>query len=232
MFYDNGKKQRVAAFIDGFNVYHFLDNSYFSKYKWLDYKKLASSYLPRKGELISVQYFTAQATWDQHKVRRHNIYIRALQHIGVEVVIGRFKKIRKKVIIRNDASHRKFKTTDGYINGTQFYGYTFEEKKTDVNIACEMVSKAACNEYDIALLISGDTDFEPVIETVQKVFNKEIYVVVPNRRISGSIQRLLPKGHCASIKEKHLIESILSDPLILKDGTSLKCPKEWRAINT
>lgn len=90
---------RVAAFIDGFNVYYLLNKPNLRKYKWLNYSSLAARFLPRGGELVSVQYFTAKATWDERKARRHDLYMRALRHFGVECVVGRFKKLKKKVVI-------------------------------------------------------------------------------------------------------------------------------------
>lgn len=193
---------RVAAFVDGFNVYHYLLRRGYTKYKWLNYSKLAECYLPRNSRLASVHYFTARATWDHDKVLRHDIYIRALQHVGIKVTIGRFKDIKKKIVIRNDASNSRYSTSDGSLYGSVFFGYTFEEKKTDVNIACAMVSGAAQDTYDVALLISGDTDFEPAIQTVQQIFKKDMIVAVPSKKMSGSLKSLLPVGHCVSIREK------------------------------
>ena len=37
-------EKRVAVFVDGFNVYHFLDKTPgYKKYKWLNYQKLAET---------------------------------------------------------------------------------------------------------------------------------------------------------------------------------------------
>jgi hypothetical protein len=54
---------RVAAFVDGFNLYHALRDLK------LDHLK----------------------TWQPDSYRRHREYVRALQAIGVKVVMGRFK---------------------------------------------------------------------------------------------------------------------------------------------
>lgn len=220
---------RVAAFIDGFNVYHFLCQPENRHCKWLNYYALCENLLPRNSQLTSVQYFTAKATWDPAKERRHNIYIRALQHAGVDVVIGKFKHTKKLVVIKNEASWKTFKTVDGKVNGTRFFGYSFEEKKTDVSIACEMLSKAAKDSYDTAMLISGDTDFEPVLRTIMKDFKKDLWVVVPNKRIAGSIKALTPRGQCASLKRNIIEKSLLDDPFIVGDGTELRCPNEWKS---
>ncbi|MFZ5979548.1 MAG: NYN domain-containing protein, partial [Candidatus Zixiibacteriota bacterium] len=156
-----------------------------------------------------------------------DIYIRALRYAGIDIVVGRFKRLKKKVVLKNEASYKNYTTSDGNIPGSIFYGYTFEEKKTDVNIACSIISKATNNEYDTALLLSGDTDFEPAISTVQQLFKKDIIVAVPNKKIAGSIKSIVPKGHCVTIREKDLACSLLPDPIKLPDGKIITCPLEW-----
>ncbi len=43
-----------------------------------------------------------------------------------------------------------------------------EEKKTDVNIAVEIMSDAFANLYDALILVSGDSDTQPLIQWVNK----------------------------------------------------------------
>jgi uncharacterized LabA/DUF88 family protein len=143
-------------------------------------------------------------------------------------MVGRFKRLKKKIVVKNEASRSRFHTIDGPLQGSIFYGYTFEEKRTDVSIGCQMIAKAANDEYDIALLFSGDTDFEPAIDAVQNTFGKQIIVAVPNKRISGSIKRIVPVGNCVSIREQDIAASQLPDPLLLDNDTQLTCPQSWK----
>lgn len=220
---------RAAGFIDGFNVYHFIDNSEnaLSGLKWLDYRTLCERFLPTSHELTSVQYFTSVAAWDEDKARRHSLYIRALQTRNVQVLKGNFKKAKKKVIIRNEASMILVDTRDGRIAGTTFYGYLREEKQTDVNLAVQMVTKAALDEYDCAILVSGDTDFEPAIETVQRVFGKRVIVAVPNRTIAGSIPRIVGEANCRQITRADLANSQLPEIITDSKGRKLSRPQGW-----
>lgn len=43
------------------------------------------------------------------------------------------------------------------------------EKKVDINIAIDIISLAYENEYDTAVLVSGDGDFVPVVKRVKKL---------------------------------------------------------------
>ena len=44
--------------------------------------------------------------------------------------------------------------------------YTVEEKGTDVNLAVHAISKGYHNAYDTAIIMSGDTDYIPVMDTL------------------------------------------------------------------
>jgi uncharacterized LabA/DUF88 family protein len=223
------KRKRVAVFIDGFNVYHFLNNyPDLNKYKWLDYNKLSKQFIPPESKIVSVNYFTALARWDAQKVRRHNIYIRALRSVGVNVIVGKFKYSARTFVVKDNNSKLRFKTRDGWINGRYQYGYTFEEKKTDVNIAVWMLKMAMKQEYDTALLMSGDTDFEPVIAVLNDEFPEiKVQIVVPNKGIAGSLRHLAGRGNYHIINEKHLKESQLDDEIILQDERKLTRPHNW-----
>lgn len=67
---------RIAAFVDGFNLYHAIDSSpAFHKYKWLNLRKLVQCFVRSQDEIKAVFYFTAYATWDSKKVERHKSYV-------------------------------------------------------------------------------------------------------------------------------------------------------------
>ena len=68
------KINRVSFFIDGFNVYHALDDyKSFHKYKWLDYSALAKCFVSSKEIITDIFYFTAYAEWDLDKKARHQL---------------------------------------------------------------------------------------------------------------------------------------------------------------
>lgn len=64
------QRKTAAIFIDGFNVYHFIEKHH-PWGKWLDYRALAKVMLPKSLEIGPVYYFSALARWDQNKVQRH-----------------------------------------------------------------------------------------------------------------------------------------------------------------
>ena len=58
-----GKKRKVSFYIDGFNIYHRI-NEYYHKtgkcYKWLNYKSLCNSLLKDKETLADIYLFTGE----------------------------------------------------------------------------------------------------------------------------------------------------------------------------
>ena len=48
-----------------------------------------------------------------------------------------------------------------------------KEKMTDVNIATEMLQDAFLDKYDMAMLISGDSDLIPPIRAIHNNFKKK-----------------------------------------------------------
>ncbi len=53
---------------------------------------------------------------------------------------------------------------------------TFHEKGVDVRIAVDMIKYARQNKYDVAYLVSSDTDLVPAIKEVQSIGKKVCYV--------------------------------------------------------
>ena len=200
---------RVAAFIDGFNLFHALDaNPTFHKYKWLNLSRLTRCFVKQDDEITGVFYFTAYASWNPTKVEKHKNYVRALELEGVKPVFGEFR--------RKDRRCPKC----GKIYPT------FEEKETDVNIAIKLFQTALANLYDTALIVSGDSDLIPALEAVKQTFpDKRIIVVIP---IGRHAEALKQTAHAhMKLKEKHLASCQFEDE-IRKGDLVLIRPDSWK----
>ena len=74
--------QRVAAYIDGFNLYYGLRSKGWRRYYWLDLRRLAQRLLHPGQQLVAVRYFTTRVApepGDRDKARRQNTYLEALE---------------------------------------------------------------------------------------------------------------------------------------------------------
>jgi uncharacterized LabA/DUF88 family protein len=201
--------EKVIFFIDGFNLYHALDNKRFYRYKWLDLSALAQKFISKKDKIEDIYYFTALAFWSADKLKRHKEFIKAQEIKGTKIIYGEFKKKDKKCRLCN-----------------KWYK-TFEEKQTDVNIAVKLFKLAIQNRYDKAFIISGDSDLIPSIEAVKSTFpDKQIGVIIPIGRSAEQLKQTC--DFYMKMKEKHLKASILPDVINLGDGKSLERPQWWR----
>lgn len=62
--------------------------------------------------------------------------------------------------------------------------YTTKEKGTDTNIATHMLVKGFNNAYDVAILVSGDTDYIPVLKSLHDIGKLVILATLPNQEQS------------------------------------------------
>ena len=62
--------------------------------------------------------------------------------------------------------------------------YTTKEKGTDIRLAVNMLSKGYQNAYDVAILVSGDTDYIPVVEELHHLGKIVILATFPTQNIT------------------------------------------------
>ena len=173
-------KERVAVYVDGFNLYHALDDLQRPHLKWLNLRKLADLLISRQSQrIVKVCYFTAapdhfQNTGSVDKLLRHRAYTTALAAKGVIVVPGSFA-LRHRIY--RGRNHRVV---------CQHH----EEKKTDVALAVHLLNDAWCDVYDRALVICVDTDQTPASAMVQTHFPDKAVICVspPERSHHGEIK--------------------------------------------
>lgn len=153
---------RVSAFIDGFNLYHAVADTGRHELKWIDLRRLVEQFAPTpQYELGDVLYFSAFATWLPAPYARHREYVAALEAVGVTCVMGQFKE-----------KPEKCRTC-----GARWPRH--EEKETDVNAALHLVQGALTDRYDLALLVSGDSDLSPAVRMVRELTPKAVRVLTP-----------------------------------------------------
>jgi len=211
------QKKRVRCYIDGYNVYHAIDDinrsrrGALSHLKWLDLRALMHHFIdPNVHEILGVSYFSAYMTWRSGREARHRAYIKALEHVGVKPILGQFKK--------KDAYCKNCKTTY----------QAREEKESDVNIATHLVSDAYENNFDQAFLITNDSDLLGPIRLVRAKFSKKGLKIIapPFRKHSKELWGIAT--HRAHILQAHLETSRLPESAHADDGTCIfTCPLEY-----
>lgn len=221
---------RVCVFIDGFNLYHAIVETYaHQRFKWLDLRQLSRNFIEPGETLADVLYFTAYPCWVQAKTERHKVYVSALNTVGVKCVLGRYKKVTRQFVADKMTVDQKQTLPIGY-NHTNLPGrirfHTHEEKETDVNIALYLYDYAVHDKFDKALLVSADSDLAPAISlTHHRHPSKIIECVLPVNKSSKCLSAITVRTH--RIETQHLECSLLPDPVITKRGKEIFKPTVW-----
>ena len=83
------------------------------------------------------------------------------------------------------------------------------------------------DNYDMAMLISGDSDLTPPIISVHQLFNqKRVFIAFPPKRHNNSMS-LVARGSL-TIGRKKLLDAQFNMEVISKSGYILRQPMEWR----
>lgn len=203
------KKERVIAYVDGFNLYFGIKASGHNDTLWLDIQKLSESLLKPNQELIYTKYFTSRVRNHPQKQQRQNAYIEAVETLdNCKIYYGHYQSQIEEC--------RRCGNTYPYAN----------EKMTDVNIAVEILIDAYSDKYDTALLITGDSDLVPPINAVHNFFKqKRVVVAFPPNRYNVSVNHVA-RGSM-TIGRKRLKDAQFPDNVKKKNGFILTRPNTW-----
>lgn len=201
--------ERVITYFDGFNLYHGLRSKYGRKFIWLDIEKLSQELLQDGQKLGKVKYFTAMIRNNPQKEIRQKTYISALSTLPkVEIYYGKY--------LNNKHTCPKC----GYVENIP------SEKMTDVNIATHLMTDAFTDQFDIAIIITADSDLSGPIKMVKELFPiKKIVIDFPPDRVSFDLKRF--STAYTHIGRRKLEVCQLPDEITLIDGTKIHKPKSW-----
>jgi uncharacterized LabA/DUF88 family protein len=150
---------RLMVFIDAAHVRENLKDSFSDDV--LDYNTFLQSILSQLVvpyfffDVIRVYYYDATAELDDPKEIIQKLYIQEIRNLpGFDDRLGTLKKTKKGP----------------------------RQKSVDTLIAVDMLSKAYENHYDIALIISGDEDYLPVVDAVKNT-GRRVYGVFSNAMV-------------------------------------------------
>jgi uncharacterized LabA/DUF88 family protein len=158
--------QRSIIYVDGFNLYYGAVRG--GPHKWLDLQKYFTMLRP-DDQIQRIWYFTALI--DGSHRQDQEAYLQALDTLPlVEIVLGKYK----------------YKTVKCTLSACTFSGPREfpvpEEKRSDVNIAIQMLDDAYSGRADRMIVVSGDSDLVPAIHLVKQRFPSiQTTVYVPSR---------------------------------------------------
>jgi hypothetical protein len=90
-----------------------------------------------------------------------------------------------------------------------------------------LLSDAFTDRFDVALLISADSDLVGPIQRVRHLFpDKRVIVVFPPARHSNALKNIAHA--CLHLDRATLVKSVFPDQVVKPDGFVLHRPAEWR----
>lgn len=183
------KPRRVNVYVDGFNLYY--GSLKGTPYKWLDLIALAERLFP-KETVNRVRYFSARVTGavDQGAPARQESYLRALRtNPRITVHLGTFLATQRSAPLA-PAPPAGAEPGLFYLlpHGRRFAWVTrTEEKGSDVNLATYLLTDGFDNDYDVAVVISNDSDLVEPIKIAKQRFGP-VGVVCPHKRQSVELK--------------------------------------------
>lgn len=200
---------RLIAYVDGFNLYFGMKQSKYERYMWLNVHALIASLLKADQVLVCVRYFTSRVIGDAGKMARQTSYLEALETVpDVHIYYGKYQRQGRRCSV--------CKATD----------YVANEKMTDVNIATELMADAFQDQFDVAMLVSADSDLTSPVRRVRGLFpDKRVIIAFPPARTSRELVGAASASF--TIGRQKLATSQLPDLVMRADGHWLSRPATW-----
>jgi uncharacterized LabA/DUF88 family protein len=209
---------RTIAYIDGFNLYNRALKTK-PRCKWLNLRCLIENILGPQNRLTEVKYYTAWVSGrtDPGQPIRQQAYIDAIKTLpGVSVYFGKFldKEIWRPLVNAPCSCKpcRMVKVHDT------------EEKGSDVNLASHLVWDGFQNRYDVAVVVSKDTD---LVEPIRIIRNsgKTVGIICPDGSLPPALNTVA--NFTRHIQVAHLANSQLANPVVGYGGKAIHRPPEW-----
>jgi hypothetical protein len=205
---------RVYVYVDGFNLYYRALKG--TPYRWLNLDELSKRLLDPTDTVEKVRYFTARVSaraGDPDAPRRQQILLSALG--TVPNIAFHYGKFLAKQKMRPLVSTGKFVE----IHDT-------EEKGSDVNLAINLLHDGWLGHYDVALVMSQDTDLIEPLRMVSCELKKTVGLIWldgrrPDRKMASAATfvRHLSKADLAGAQ--------FPNPVIRADGSQIYKPGTW-----
>lgn len=219
---------RTTVYIDGFNLYYRMLKAR-PDMKWVNPKALVEQILNRDHIITRVNYYTARISArppDIAAPARQATYLNALATVPeITVHEGTFMTSEPWMALAQPPQARP----NGYV-WTQpapsvVKVVKSEEKGSDVNLGVHLVRDAFLNTFDVAVVLTNDSDLvEPVRIAIHEA-RKRVGLLVPVKYPTQSL--IAVASFYLHIRPGHLARAQFADPVVQADGTLLAKPPTW-----
>ena len=206
---------KTIVYMDGFNLYYGAVKE--TPFKWLNIHHMCELLLP-KNQIIGMKYFTAKVFSrknDPQKHIRQQVYLRALRTIpNFEIIYGHYSEHPKWMRLANPQS------------GQPKYAEVIktEEKGSDVNLAVNLLHDGYQGKYQLATIVTNDSDLLSAVKIVQKDLGLKVGILNPQKHPSRELKN---EAHFMKKIRQGVIQAS-QFPNTMKDARgSFYKPKEW-----
>lgn len=140
----------------------------------------------------------------------------------VEIIYGRFLT-RKATRLLTKLPKRRRKGDIGLREV-----WVHEEKGSDVNLASYLLVDGSRARYDLAVVISNDSDLKTPVEIVREVYDAGVGIINPHsvRSYALSPHKIPPKSFYQELQPRRIRKAQL--PFDLRDDEGpIQCPDGW-----
>jgi len=216
------EKKKTIFYIDGFNLYHGLLKG--TQNQWLDLERFAVSLLPRpdEHEICAVKYFTARIKYNPDEPQAAFNQDRYLEALGssckVKIVEGFYKRFRVKLPFAKEPCKSCTKVPYGIV-------YRTVEKRSDVNLATEMMADVLRRAADTFAVVSGDVDFAAPLCFIRHEAKMRTLVFNPHENVCEDLRKFT--SYYRNIPRDLPSKCQLPDEVTLANGRTIHRPAAW-----
>lgn len=219
---------RTIIYVDGFNLYYRALKQR-PQYKWLNLKRLAEEVLDPINSVEQVNFYTARisARVNPTGPRDQQIYFDALATIPeVKIHFGNFQvnNTYARIPPFPDGKKELFKPWPTVVRIIKT-----EEKGSDVNLGVHLVRDACLGRFDVAAVITNDTDLVEPIRIAVNELSKTVGIISPVENPARSLQDVA--SFVRRIRPTHLLRAQFPNPLARDREPDLNRPLDWCVQN-
>ena len=216
---------RTTVYIDGFNLYYRALKG--TSHKWLDIAALSTVVLPSGHQIDRINYYTAHVSGrvDPGSPKRQHAYLRALETLpNVAIHYGNFLASREWAGLVQPPDFRPPFTLPAGAEPAVAYIWKTEEKGSDVNLGVHLVRDAFTGAFDVAAVLTNDTDLVEPIRIVTQEVKLSVTLLTPVAKPATSLAS-------AATNVRHIQPYIgpcqLPNPVLAPGGRRILKPASW-----
>ncbi len=176
---------KINVYVDGFNLYYGAIKR--TPYRWLDLLEMCRLLFPN-DQINKIKYFTARVSarpTDPDQPIRQSTYWRALQTIpNLSIIEGSFLVKPVMMPVANSSPQRYERVLKT------------EEKGSDVNLAVHLLNDGYKKDYELAVMVTNDSDLLEPMRIVKQELNLPVGLVNPHKNPSFALRQ-----HATFIKQ-------------------------------